>query len=32
MEIRLDDYEFYIKPGITENVEKLQMLRAIAYS
>jgi hypothetical protein len=29
MEIRLDDYEFYIKPGITENVEKLQMLSRI---
>jgi hypothetical protein len=29
MEIRLDDYEFFIKPGATENVEKLQMLSRI---
>lgn len=26
MEINLEDYNFYIRPGRTENVEKLQML------
>jgi hypothetical protein len=29
MDIRLEEYDFYIRPNFTENVEKLQMLSGI---
>ncbi len=32
MEINLEAYNFFIKPGVTENVEKLQMLSRIIES